>query len=129
MFLMGGASAIFHRTVLRILRRGYPVPQSRSVLAFRAVGAFRNRIFVGINLDYRVGTSAGSQAMTPDTGDREKQSAFKHVVMFVSIFAALCLMGKFSVLPMARWTGPIIIMLLFIYAVWIMFWIGPKRNL
>ena len=66
---------------------------------------------------------------TMRTDDR-KRKALKHVVALALMIIALLLAGEFNVrIPAAAWTGPAIVILLFVYGAWILLWLGPMRRL
>jgi hypothetical protein len=67
--------------------------------------------------------------MSTDSRNR-KGRALKHALAFALMIIALLLAGKFNVrIPAAAWTGPAIVILLFLYAVWILLWLGPMRQM
>lgn len=68
--------------------------------------------------------------MSETTMRTKKRRALKHVVALALMIIALGLVGGFNLrIPAAAWTGPAIVILLFVYGAWILLWLGPLRNL
>jgi hypothetical protein len=67
------------------------------------------------------------QTIHPD--ERKKGRALKHAVALALMIIALLLAGEFNMrIPAAAWTGPAIIILLFVYGAWILLGLGPMRR-